>query len=173
MVRRLALNPLSHTSPGFPRTFLFLFEAFLALGVCPVCPATSYHVMPLPSVSPQRGLDSADTSGQVKGGGGNVTVACHHVRPSGLVPGRQGVSQPPDGCGPKPQLCQWASKVAVRPLPPLGLGVGRGLDLPCGLRELLGCSSKRDHPNPFCPSPNSGETDYLPPPDLVRVFQFW
>ena len=29
------------------------------------------------------------------GSGGNVTAACHHVRPPGPVPGRQGVSIPP------------------------------------------------------------------------------
>lgn len=75
-----------------PQSFLPLFEACLALEGCPGCPATSDSVTPQLSVSPQRDPDSADTAGQGKGSGGNVTVACHHVRPSGPVPGRPGVS---------------------------------------------------------------------------------
>lgn len=62
--------------------------------------ATSCCVTPHPLVSPQRDPDSAaNTAGQVKGSGGNVTLAGYHVLPPGPVPGRQGVATPSPGLG--------------------------------------------------------------------------
>ena len=43
--------------------------------------------MPHPTVCPRRNPDSASVAaGQVKGSGGNVTAACHHVRPLAQFP---------------------------------------------------------------------------------------
>lgn len=65
----------------------------------------------------------------MKGSGGNVIVACHHVRPPGPVPGRQGVGPLVGG----DQSHSYASGSA-RGL--TGLRDPRGLDLTRGVREL-------------------------------------
>lgn len=156
---------------SFPRSFLLLFEACLALRDRPLCPATSHHVMPHLSISPQRDPDSvADAAGQAKGSGGNVIVACHHVRSFAWPSSRQAGSQPPGGCRPKPQPCQWASKVADKASATFRTqGPERsGSDpRPEGTSGLL---LRERAPHPSCPSSNSGETNFFTLQTWSRCF---
>lgn len=105
----------------------------------------------------------------MKGSGRNVTVACHHVRPPGPVPGRQGVG-PLVGVDQSHSTISGPARRLAGPLPPSGLGDGRGLDLIPGPRVLLGCSSEGAHPHPFCPSPNSREINFLTLPTWPSYF---
>lgn len=87
----------------FPRSFLPLFEACLVLGGCPA----SCHIPP----SVPKGT-LTQQQGRWKEVGRRHS--CLSPRPSAWPSSRQAGSGPPAGGGTKPQLRQWASKVAGR-----------------------------------------------------------